>query len=529
MAEQQLVDYIKKAKEAGQSDDQGRALLYKSGWTEAEVSEAFAAVNQPQAQPQPQPQPQPGPAGTPVSQPKVEVKPQVQPQAVQSNMPQVKKSHTALKLLMVLIIVVVLGGVGYFVAGQYINLPWNPLRPAPTTVIDKMTTNMKTVKSSHTAIKGEVDALDANKASLGKLSLDINGDSDMTDANNPKANFTFSTSVTLPGAASSLADASIRATIIGNTFYIKINSIKIPTNYLSPSIDISQFAGKWLKIDQNSITALAQAQGQAIALPQTGNSALTKQIQDLISSENMLSVTKQLADQTVSGQSTYHCLITISKDKLKDLVTKIMALLQTQNSASSNSLAINIAGAFVNSFVDAVGDINMEMWIGKKDYLLYRSNVDKTIDLSKIYPGANRQLEIKLDTVNSNFNKPATIQAPEGAQKIEDAVLPLLKPQKINSDMNQIRSIAQPLPGAYQSYSSLCIKGLLNGYLKDSGPDLVNLNNDIVSQGATKPACFSGATSYCVSTQLSDGSYLCIDETGATGTTKCTSSATVCK
>ena len=50
--EQQLVDYIKKARGADQSDTQSRSLLYKSGWTEAEVNDAFAALDGPQTQPQ---------------------------------------------------------------------------------------------------------------------------------------------------------------------------------------------------------------------------------------------------------------------------------------------------------------------------------------------------------------------------------------------------------------------------------------------------------------------------------------------
>jgi len=75
----------------------------------------------------------------------------------------------------------------------------------------------------------------------------------------------------------------------------------------------------------------------------------------------------------------------------------------------------------------------------------------------------------------------------------------------------------------------LCNRGLLNGYLAAYGPTLVELNNDIVSQGAKKPVCFGAASGFCVSTQLADGSYVCIDEQGALGTTRCLASTTVCK
>ena len=158
MAEPQLVDYIKKAREAKQTDEQSRALLYKNGWAEAEVNEAFAAIDitqnitqpsvqpqiveqpkpevqpqvvaqvQPQAQPQPQSeiqaeiekqlQPQVQPQAQ-AQQPQPQPQPQYQTQLAQDVMPLEKKnSHLVLKLAMVLIILAVIGGAGYFVMGQ---------------------------------------------------------------------------------------------------------------------------------------------------------------------------------------------------------------------------------------------------------------------------------------------------------------------------------------------------------------------------------------------------------------------------
>lgn len=140
MAEQQLIDYIKKAKEAGQADDQTRNLLYKNGWTEAEVNDAFAAIAQPQQQARPQAQAQPRlqPQIQPQQQPQIQQQPQYQPkqqpmqpqpqvqmqpqqqiqQSSQANMPMARKSRLVLKLLLVLIVFVFLCGAGYLVATQ---------------------------------------------------------------------------------------------------------------------------------------------------------------------------------------------------------------------------------------------------------------------------------------------------------------------------------------------------------------------------------------------------------------------------
>ena len=200
------MDYIKKAKEAGQSDEQTRSILYKSGWTEQEVGEAYAVLNPQTAQTQPKPQPQAQPQVA--SQPKIDDQPkvvqqQVKPQAQvqpkiepakttpqyqsqpkfqqqptmaspQSDMPRIRKSHLFLKLIMVLIILVILGGAGYFVAGQYIKLPYLDAftkisAPKPEVIISKMMANMKSVKTSHAVLQGNISAVDSKNVAQGKL------------------------------------------------------------------------------------------------------------------------------------------------------------------------------------------------------------------------------------------------------------------------------------------------------------------------------------------------------------------------
>lgn len=551
MADQQLVDYIKKARQAGQTDDQTRALLYKNDWTESEVSEAFTALNpQPEVN-SPKPQPQPQVVSQPVQtqpkpQPQVvnQPQPQIQPQKPQTGMPFVRKSHTLLKLLIVLIILAVLGGAAYFVAGQYLNIPliWNPFRPNPETVIDKMLTNMKNVKSSHMSTQIEIKTIDDKRG----LSISVNGGQDMSDVNNPKANFTITLNTTMMGSTDSLSvPASIDFIANGKIFYIKLSDSVLWTGVLPGS---EQIKGKWFKIDQDSIKSLSQTSGGQAPLSaqtilpntsQVDNLELNKKIQDAISSEKLLSVDKQFSDEVVSGQNAYHYSLKISKEKLENVLNKIMILLiqeqvKIQNNggaASTNPLSQNIAQAFIKTFVDVVGDINMEMWIGKNDFLLYKSKIDKTVDLSKLYSGLS-QIEIKFDTVNSDFNKPISVQDPAGAQKIEDVLLPVLRIQKIRSDMAQIAFVASTLApnkdGSSGSYYTLCSHGWLNGDLNIHGKTLVELNNDIANQGAKNPTCFANVQNYCVSTKLPDGSYLCVGKNGI-GTTRCLSTSTICK
>ena len=361
-----------------------------------------------------------------------------------------------------------------------------------------------------------------NYAEMGKLLLEITSTSDQTNIGNPKANFTINANLQ-PNGASAIPVGNISLIAIDGASYLKIDNISMPDTIPYPGLNIADITGKWLKIDQDSITALLQAGIVQVPLDisQTQSPELTKQVVDLFAVENIVSFDKKLSDEVVSGQDTNHYSVKINSQKLKDAINKTIDLAK-QNQASIKSA--------VSSVIDSLGVTSAEIWIGKNDLLLYKVKLDKTIDLSTIYPLLSGQVNIKFTVLNSDFNKPITVQAPTDSQKLEKIIAPLIKISKVGINLSQIGSLAQTAFITNEnSYSSLCFKGLLNGYLKDFGGDLVNLNNDIVAQGAKKPVCLSTTQNFCISTQLEDGSYLCVDKNNILGTTRCVSSTTVCE
>ena len=103
-----------------------------------------------------------------------------------------------------------------------------------------------------------------------------------------------------------------------------------------------------------------------------------------------------------------------------------------------------------------------------------------------------------------------------------------MKLQKIEGYIKDVRSSASLIFLARNNYSSLCSNGLLNGYSTE-GKQLLDINNNIIKQGGKRPVCFSNAKDFCVSTQFTDGSYLCVDKNYIIGKIKCVSAQTVCK
>jgi len=130
------------------------------------------------------------------------------------------------------------------------------------------------------------------------------------------------------------------------------------------------------------------------------------------------------------------------------------------------------------------------------------------------------------ETVNNPVTTPVTTQ-PENQQP---PVTVSPEVQKITDNLNNISSLAKSGFNTNNDFSTLCYKGLLNGYNKEAGPKLIEYNNDIIAQGGEKPACYASTTDYCVSTKLADGSYLCAGyKLVGPGSVQCISAQTVCE
>ena len=494
MSNSQVIDYIKKARSAGIKDEDIRFNLFQNGWSEQEINENLLAVGLEKK-----------PVISVVQQPVAQTrKPEVSPF--------VKKRLGFLIALIILFLAVFsAGGTGIILYYRIWDPMWNPFRPSPETVVYKMMENAKELKSYSTKIDGEITAKNNLDGRDYKLSISANGKSDMRDAKVPKADFTVAASLMSVGSKDPLALINANLLAYGSALYLKLGNLNISEPF---SIDFSQIQGKWLKINTDSLKKIAEAQG--IQAEEMGNISIP--YQNFILPENILNVEEQLADEKINGQDAYHYLLKVDNGTLKDFINNAI-----KNGINSNDLDISMAKEFFGISIESIGDIYINVWIGKKDYMLYKAELDKTISY---YLGA---VAINLKINNSEFNSPALIQEPQDAQNVEDAILPIFESQATQSALYQIGLVADVIFYENQSYYTLCKNKLLNGYQPSFGAELISLNNDLVSYGAAKPVCFADAQNFCVSTQLPDGSWLCAGKDGAMGKTKCESVRTECQ
>ena len=501
MVEQQLIDYIKKAREAGQQDFQTKSLLLKNGWSDSEVNEALTATISatpqssltPQTQPKAQPQQSQTQSQQTTSQPQVQ-QPTSQPQQSQqiaqqrfrpTQQPSVstQRSGSGIGGLLIAIIIIVFviilllgGGFVYILHSKIYNPLWNPFSASTEEIVfSSLITNLENVKSYRLETTGKITLTNTTSGYQTSLNMSSQSDINLTDENLPKTNSLFSVYSTV-GANTPFVSINTNTVTIGENLYIKINEWITDEEQIP---DLKDFQGQWLKFDQES-SAFFQSSGETqieqIAELASGVNLLPQNIADL---KSWFLVEKRLEDEVVDGQEMYRYSGIVNKNNL-----------------------------------------NLEVWIRKNDSTFYGYKFKKAL---------NPNIVIDITSRVYDFNDPANIIEPEDTQKIEEIIQPIIKAQMIGLDLKNIWIIAQTTQKKTESYAELCYKGLLNGYLEGSGDYLIELNNKIVAQGAKKPTCFSSVDNFCISSELPSGTFVCIDKNGIAGTEKCVSATTECK
>lgn len=426
-----------------------------------------------------------------------------------------------LKLAIIFIIVAILGVAGLYVGGQYVDIPWNPFVDNPKAVIAKMAKNMKTVKSSHLIFTLKAGGV------MGGFNLRLEGDNNLSDKETPKSKFNFDFGFRANDKI--VAEINADAIVIGDRPYFKLNRADLADNAQVNGANLKNLTGKWFLADEESLVKLAETySGDSVF----GSASLktpggAEWIQDILSDKEFFSEIKTKASEKINGQSTLHYVATVNTSRLKEII--LAAVKESMNSQATGVVnpgfsEIAMAEAFIGAMVDMLGPIDIEMWIGRSDKLLYAAQIKKDV-------GAGVQAaSIDLKIENSNFNKPVDIQAPQSVSNIEEILN--IAPEEnsaISSGLSAIGIVAQETFAANKNFSQLCYKGLLNGYLTGNGSILLDINNSIVNAGGSKPACFAAVNSFCVSTKLGNGTYACIDKNGLIGASRCVNAQTVCQ
>lgn len=432
---------------------------------------------------------------------------------------------------------------------------WNPFRPEPEKIIQEMTQRMKQVKTIHTETKINTEI--KNDHGSAEISIASNGDVDTSDTKNPKSagDFSFGFSTKSPGSyGPNEINFSLggEAKALGNIFYFRINTLPaliVDSLRNETGIDLNEtFTNKWIKIDSESITQSLEDLFKNYYFggnlpPEFENlfqqqietqNELQKKFGKIIEGKKFFIVKKELLDTEISGIESYHYLMNLDKKELKSLIPEFAILyvdmikemmppdypLTDEDIYQAKKEITESLNKAFDEFFAKVGDIDGEVWIGKKDYLLYKVKMDKLIDLSKINTYSEGTITLGVDINFSNFDKPVIIEEPKEYKTLEEIIKPIFEKvikaqayQETIESMDSISNTAEYFFYTSQDYRN--VKCENTQYFKYSC-------DKIEKYTGSKPTIRSSKKEYCAYVKLppkygittSQINYYCIDSRG---------------
>ena len=463
------------------------------------------------------------------------------PQPVFGDIAPSKKKNKVVIIIVAILIILIVGAI-VALATKIWDPLWNPFRPEAEKVVDNALLKMKKIKTAHSDAKMTIEVTEGTSEPFS-ISMDFSGVSDVRDEKNPKTSTNFTFGIGTEGMQFSLGGEAVA---IGDVSYFKITTIpSIPgmdDALKQMGINLSDFKNQWIKVDPESINNLLKEAlannlppGESIDDMLNKSSESQKELQEkikkMVEGKRFYLVKKEWPDEKIQDKMAYRYTLTLNKSELKSMIPDFVILyfdvmknilpegtIQAGDEYQFKKQMTEELNKAFDEFFKKVGDIDGDVWIGKKDSLLYRAKIEKSVDLSKIDQYAKGKMNFDLEFNFSDFDKPVEIEAPANFKTLEQVLKPLL--DQIIKEQSY-RAVTNDM---------LAISSFANYFYSDDYRELSCANEEIKSfceeiekHTGSKPTIRTSKTAYCayitipaeISSVPDSVSYFCIDSKGA--------------
>lgn len=315
-----------------------------------------------------------------------------------------KKSKTGVVKIIIGIILIGIIGTGTSLFIRAWDPLWNPFRLSPEKVMEEMNLKMEKLETLHSRIKLDIEVKGYTENPT-TISLISDSDLDNTNPDNPKSAASLGLTMTMEGMEFSMAG---EVKTISQDFYFKLNTFPVLAFLPQISgIDYTQLKNQWIKIDTVSKEEI--------------DPEITKQIAGLFKNKKFYSVTREFSDEKMDNQKTYHYILTLNKEEIKKVVSEFLdTFIKPEQLAEVNVNKEELLSK-ISDFLEKMGEVSSDIWIGKKDLYLYQIKGEKEIDLSEFMEaGQTLKVNVKIESSFFNFDKPVIIEAPTDFKKLEE-------------------------------------------------------------------------------------------------------------
>ena len=288
-----------------------------------------------------------------------------------------------------------------------------PFSVSDEDVFSTMIENMSKNKTWHSKTDITINAEAGGEKS--SILFNIEEDTDKTNTENVKSDIKINAELGMEGMSFSLG-VNIKA-LGPKDIYLKITTIPALPFLGMLGINLDELKDQWIKIDQEYLGDITTE----------GNEEIIKQLTELLIGKEFLIVKERFTNEEINNLNCYHYLISLNKNELVKIIPEIFDIIIRNNSSlgylseTEKEQTLNEAITNFNGFLDKIGDIDFEVWIGKKDKLLYQLSGEKEINTSEIYGEetyGNIDIGFKMNFFK--FNQEININAPEEFKSLDE-------------------------------------------------------------------------------------------------------------
>ena len=202
-------------------------------------------------------------------------------------------------------------------------------------------------------------------------------------------------------------DFSLRT--INDDYFLRVDKLDTSSeDFKAIQPQLKGYMGKWLKIASDFIPQnLRQLQQKDEA-----TLAKEKQLKELFISTTIFNVTKEYGVESVNGKKVYHYGVQLNADGVKEYIRKA-AVIDGRELTDAEVVEASKIVSYVNS---------AELWIGVKDYYLYKATVGMAGEAGEGKPTMN----VTISMQGTDYNNTIDIKSPEDAQEFNPLELLML-------------------------------------------------------------------------------------------------------
>lgn len=345
-----------------------------------------------------------------------------------NSMPGGLSSATQKKLILMIVAILIIAGIGVL----YLFLRETPEKVLKAAA--SATKNVKTYSFDGIVKLDSVTTSGSLNPSSTSVGVEFKGKMDQTDPNKVKdsANLKLSMNLATGGKGQEISLDADMVSLQKEKVYYKINSYNLGFIGLLYGGMLDQFKGNWYYTNFDELAKMGAVDASS--------PDVSKKAAEIYGKYSLLHFKKDLGNTTLNGISTYHYQLSLDKKALVDFYLDVlkegrMSSLKTEKAKKDYEASIEKQREALSkpnkTIDDFVNNLNMEVWIGKSDKIMYKVFVSGNFD-EKLFEELDKATSDPNSKGSSAFSLGSSSGKSETSFELSFAIADINKPVSIS-------------------------------------------------------------------------------------------------